>query len=108
MTDRMESMEEAERRAVREHCGTLASEWGWEVSMEYAISDWLESHSLGWRTKRLAHMLELERQEILRHKWIESEKANRDLGREAVADWIDKHARKWRQWYEHEHKFHQA
>ena len=38
-----------------------------------------------------------ERNEILRHKWIESEKAGRDIGFErALLDWIRKHRDKWR------------
>jgi len=38
-----------------------------------------------------------EREEILRHKWIESEKAGRDIGFErALTDWIVKHRGKWR------------
>lgn len=38
-----------------------------------------------------------ERDEILRHKWIESEKAGRDIGFErALLDWIRKHREKWR------------
>jgi hypothetical protein len=38
-----------------------------------------------------------EREEILKHKWIESEKAGRDIGFErALTDWIIKHRSKWR------------
>ena len=38
-----------------------------------------------------------EREEILKHKWIESEKAGRDIGFEqALTDWIAKHRGKWR------------
>jgi len=38
-----------------------------------------------------------EREEILRHKWIESEKAGHDIGFErALTDWIIKHRAKWR------------
>ena len=38
-----------------------------------------------------------ERDEILRHKWIESEKAGRDIGFErALTDWIINHRSKWR------------
>jgi hypothetical protein len=38
-----------------------------------------------------------ERDEILRHKWIESEKAGQDIGFErALLDWIRKHREKWR------------
>lgn len=39
-----------------------------------------------------------EREEILRHKWIESEKAGYDVGFErALLDWIRKHRDEWRQ-----------
>jgi len=39
-----------------------------------------------------------EREEILRHKWIESEKAGHDVGFEkALLDWIVKHRSSWRQ-----------
>ena len=38
-----------------------------------------------------------ERDEILKHKWIESEKAGCDIGFErALTDWIIKHRSKWR------------
>ena len=38
-----------------------------------------------------------EREEILKHKWIESEKAGYDIGFErALTDWIIKHRAKWR------------
>jgi hypothetical protein len=38
-----------------------------------------------------------EREEINRHKWIESEKAGHDIGFEhALTDWIVKHRAKWR------------
>ncbi len=38
-----------------------------------------------------------EREEILRHKWLESEKAGYDIGFErALTDWIIKHRAKWR------------
>lgn len=38
-----------------------------------------------------------EREEILRHKWLESEKAGRDIGFErALLDWIRKYRDTWR------------
>ncbi|MDR1144717.1 MAG: DUF4032 domain-containing protein [Verrucomicrobiales bacterium] len=38
-----------------------------------------------------------EREEILKHKWIESEKAGHDIGFEkALLDWIVKHRATWR------------
>jgi len=39
-----------------------------------------------------------EREEILRHKWLESEKAGHDVGFEkALLDWIVKHRSQWRE-----------
>ena len=38
-----------------------------------------------------------EREEILRHKWLESEKAGQDIGFEkALLDWIVKYRSAWR------------
>ena len=38
-----------------------------------------------------------EREEILRHKWLESEKVGSDIGFEqALTDWIVKHRSQWR------------
>ncbi len=38
-----------------------------------------------------------EREEILRHKWLESEKQQRDIGFErALLDWIRNHRDAWR------------
>ena len=44
-----------------------------------------------------------EREEILRHKWIESEKAGQDIGFEkALLDWIVKHRSAWKTQRQHE------
>ncbi len=38
-----------------------------------------------------------EREEVLRHKWLESERAGRDIGFErALMEWIVNHRAKWR------------
>ena len=44
------------------------------------------------------HRLQIE--ETQKYKWILSEKAGRDLGEEAVADWVDKHAAAFREYWE--------
>ncbi|MED5381366.1 MAG: DUF4032 domain-containing protein, partial [Verrucomicrobiota bacterium] len=37
------------------------------------------------------------REEVLRHKWLESERAGRDIGFErALMDWVLNHRTKWR------------
>ena len=49
------------------------------------------------KNSTLYREFQAERTEILKHKWIESEKAGRDIGFEqALVDWIVKHRSKWR------------
>ena len=49
------------------------------------------------KSSSLYREFQAEREEILKHKWIESEKAGHDIGFErALTDWIVKHRSKWR------------
>jgi hypothetical protein len=49
------------------------------------------------KNSSLYREFQAERDEILKHKWIESEKAGYDIGFErALTDWITKHRSKWR------------
>jgi hypothetical protein len=49
------------------------------------------------RNSTVYREFQAEREEILKHKWIESEKAGFDIGFErALTDWIVKHRSKWR------------
>lgn len=61
----------------------------WEIIHEsgdiYNGCAWVEEMDL-------KEYLDIQTREIERHKWIESEKAGRDLGLEAVIDWILKYA----------------
>lgn len=48
-----------------------------------------------------------EREEILKHKWIESEKAGHDIGFEkALLDWIVKYRASWRERRQKENQLH--
>jgi len=49
------------------------------------------------RKSSLYREFQAEREEILKHKWLESEKVGYDIGFErALTDWIIKHRAKWR------------
>jgi len=49
------------------------------------------------KNSSLYREFQAEREEILKHKWIESEKVGYDIGFErALTDWIIKHRSKWR------------
>jgi hypothetical protein len=48
-----------------------------------------------------------EREEILKHKWIESERLGYDIGFErALLDWIRKHRESWRAARRQQHQSH--
>lgn len=100
----MEPSCKAEKQAIEWHRHQLEQERGYEVDYDEAIEDWLENHAPLWRQLRQAHMLAMQREAINRYKWIESEKAQHDLGREAVMVWIKKNAAAWRRWYEEEYE----
>ncbi|GEM_PF-175873 len=97
------SLTQPEIYAVRQHQQSLAEVRGVEVSFQEALEDWQENHALRWREERQRQYLAMQREEIQRYKWIESEKARRDLGAQAVLDWIGNYAESWRAWYEREH-----
>jgi hypothetical protein len=49
------------------------------------------------RKSSLYREFEAEKEEIMKHKWIESQKVGHDIGFErALTDWIIKHRSKWR------------
>ena len=57
-----------------------------------------EDHSRFVRNSVLYKEFLAERAEVLKHKWIESEKAGRDIGFEkALLDWIVKYRSNWRE-----------
>ena len=56
-----------------------------------------ESGADALKSLSLYKEFQAEREEILKHKWYESEKAGHDIGFEhALTDWIFKHRNKWR------------
>lgn len=95
----MSTLSKAERAEVERHKYNLSQENGYDVGVELATQDWLQKYANSWRVERQTHMMALQREEIQRHKWIESEKACHDLGNAAVFDWISKYAAQWRDWY---------
>ena len=60
-----------------------------------------ERESVEMQNTRLYKHFHEMREEVLKHKWFESERANRDVGFEyALLDWILKHKARW----DNEHK----
>ena len=66
------------------------------ATMSDEIKESLSTNDL-LKKSSLYREFQAERDEILKHKWIESEKAGCDIGFErALTDWIIRHRSKWR------------
>jgi hypothetical protein len=77
--------------------------WCYSLTIKHVAIDGMSpmttetSSSEFMRNSTLYREFQAEREEILKHKWIESEKAGHDIGFEqALTDWIVKHRSKWR------------
>lgn len=85
--------------AIELHKWFLSEKTGWDVGQEFAIRDWKEKHQKAWREhRRKKHLQQIEREkkEIQDHRWIQSEKAGKDLGQKAEEHWVDEYAEAWR------------
>ena len=50
--------------------------------------------------RELKKFLADQREEMLKHRWIESEKAGCDVGQKAVLEWVERYGNKYRTWWE--------
>jgi len=90
----------AEWQALEVHRYYLSERAGHDVGIVNTVQDWLLHYSANWRKERLQKDLADQAKEIMKHKWIESEKAGTDLGDAAALDWVQNHAAEWRTWRE--------
>src|SRR5262245_7875293 len=54
------------------------------------LSDQPEDQDFSFFQRLTESLLSYAREEIARHKWIESEKARQDLGQKAIDDWLSR------------------
>jgi len=94
----------AEWSAIEKYREKLTRELGRPVSLKKVLESWMPECSAAWRKEYMRKAFQAQVQEILKHKWIESEKAGHDLGKAAIEDWIRKYAHLWRQWWEEQQK----
>lgn len=91
----------SERRAIVFHKFSLSIQLSQEVTIERTLESWESGFSQEWRRKKMRRDTQRQMNEIERHKYFLSEKYGRDVGWEAAArDWVEKHAGKWREWWE--------
>ena len=64
------------------------------------VEDRLLHRLADWCKERLRQHLADQTNELMKHKWIESEKARTDLGSLAAIEWVQKHAAARRRWSE--------
>jgi len=93
----------AEWQAIQVHKYFLSQKSGQEVSSEDATKDWLEHYAQKWRQERMKMSCSDQLKEIEKFKWLESERAGHDKGKEAVLEWIEKYADQWRMKWEKNH-----
>jgi len=94
---RKRELTEEEKNEIELHKYYLSTKASCDVGWDFAYEDWMKNHSKKWRSGIMEKDSQEEIKEMLKHKWIESEKAGRDLGDRAVFDWIEKYADKWRE-----------
>jgi len=90
----------AEKRAFKQfqsECSEASSE---TIGQDSAIDAWLRNHSATWQRRRQVTAAQMQAEEIRKHRWIESEKVQYDLGKEAHTDWVKHYAAEWRHWFE--------
>ena len=64
--------------------------------LHYALTDGLQTKDLACNSLVYKKYI-AERDEIEKHKWLESEKAGKDIGFDkALVDWISYHRNAWR------------
>jgi len=87
----------AELSAVTKLHDEMEKAGGRKVTFEEAMAEWVKNVRQAWLHKKQKEDNEAQKLEIERHKWIESQKAGRDIGeREAIQDWVNKYAPVWR------------
>lgn len=87
----------AELRAILDHKRNMSVAHGTEVSLEEAIWHFVEHYELDWMHEKHRRDLAEQRHEIEKHKYLQSEKEGRDIGRaRAAAEWCAKYAHIWR------------
>ena len=92
----------AEWKAIKIHRYFLSQRYHRRVSVEETIEDWMKRYAQVWREKRMELSSRNQMEQILKHKWLESQKSGYDVGKVAAADWITKYAEVWRRWWESE------
>jgi len=87
----------SELRAIEVHKYYLSQTEGREVSLEEAIVDFLINYESDFLMAKQIEDVTEQNAEIMKYKWIESEKEGHDIGTEKAAqEWVEKYGSIWR------------
>ncbi len=88
----------SELRAIEEHKYYLSQQEQREVSLEEAIVDFLINYETDFLVAKQIEDVQEQNAEIMKYKWIESEKEGHDIGTEKAAkEWVEKYGSIWRE-----------
>lgn len=83
-------------KAVESHKKELSKKLNRIVLFDEALKDFLANCYEEFKREKIKKDNQDQLKEIDRHKWIESEKAQKDLFPNAMNDWVIKFAKQWR------------
>jgi phosphotransferase system HPr (HPr) family protein len=87
----------AELKAIEEHRYFLSQRRGSEVTIDEAITDFVEHFAADWRREKLRRDNLDQREEIQKHKYLRSQEEGHDIGGHSAAEeWCEKYAHIWR------------
>ena len=75
-----------ELNAIEEHKYYLSLKRGTEVTIEEAITDFVQNYAKDWRNEKLRRDNLAQRQEIEKHKFLRSMEEGRDIGKHSAAE----------------------
>jgi phosphotransferase system HPr-like phosphotransfer protein len=88
----------SELRAIEDHKYYLSQKEGREVSLEEAIVDFLIDYEDDYLKRKQTEDVAQQNEEIMKYKWIESEREGHDIGAETAAmEWVEKYGSIWRE-----------
>ncbi len=88
----------SELSAIEMHKYFLSEREGREVSFEEAMIDFIDNYEADFLCKKQVEDNQQQNQEILKYRWIESEKEGHDIGStKAAMEWVEKYGGIWRE-----------
>jgi len=88
----------SELSAIEMHKYFLSEREGREVSFEVAMIDFIDNYEADFLCKKQVEDNQQQNQEILKYRWIESEKEGHDIGNtKAAMEWVEKYGGIWRE-----------